>query len=107
EFPDLLEGPIPPRVVVDQSSRNRNSKVLRRRAPGFFLKQALGGRRFPVPPAAAQAPVPGAAAAPEQTPPLVEWLSAILYRFAYTRPFRPPLPETDRLVLPAPGGPED
>src|SRR5262245_66424098 len=27
-------------MVLDQSSRNRNFKVLRRRAPGFFLKQA-------------------------------------------------------------------
>ncbi|HEX9943458.1 MAG TPA: phosphotransferase [Thermoanaerobaculia bacterium] len=27
-------------MVLDQSSRNRNLKVLRRRSPGFFLKQA-------------------------------------------------------------------
>jgi Phosphotransferase enzyme family len=27
-------------MVVDQSSRNRNLKVLRRRSPGFFLKQS-------------------------------------------------------------------
>ncbi len=53
----------------------------------------LGGRRFDVPPAAA--PAPGMAAAPEQTPPLVQWLSGLLYRYAYTRPFRPPLPAAD------------
>jgi hypothetical protein len=29
-------------MVFDQSSRNRNLKVLRRRSPGFFLKQAPG-----------------------------------------------------------------
>jgi hypothetical protein len=55
----------------------------------------LGGRTFTVPPAAAtQAPGAGAAA-PEQTPPLVEWLGNALYRWVYSRPFRPPLPLED------------
>jgi hypothetical protein len=55
----------------------------------------VGGRTFNVPPAPVQ-PAPAAGqAAPEQTPPLVEWLSGVLYRYAYTRPFRPPLPLDD------------
>ena len=51
----------------------------------------LGGRSFAVPPA----PAPAIGNAPEQTPPLVPWLTGALYRFAYSRPFRPPLPLED------------
>jgi hypothetical protein len=49
----------------------------------------LGGRSFDVPPA--PVPAAGTGNAPEQTPPLVPWLTGALYRFAYSRPFRPPL----------------
>ena len=63
----------------------------------------LGGKAFAVPPAPVPpAPVAGQAA-PEQTPPLVEWLSGALYRYAYSRPFRPPLPLGD----PPPAGTVD
>jgi hypothetical protein len=54
----------------------------------------FAGRTFNVPPAKTPAPANGAAA-PDQTPLLVEWLSSVLYRYAYTRPFRAPIPTTD------------
>ena len=55
----------------------------------------FAGRAFNVSPAPAS-PVPAnGAAAPDQTPPLVEWLSSVLYRYAYTRPFKAPIPLID------------
>ncbi len=74
--------------------------ALRIESPQVFI---LGGKTFTVPPAPAQpAPLAGQPA-PEQTPPLVEWLSGALYRYAYSRPFRPPLPPGD----PPPNGTVD
>ena len=50
----------------------------------------LGGKSFSVPPASpAPVPVPGAKEAAE--PPLVRYLGGALYRYVYSRPFRPPL----------------
>lgn len=62
----------------------------------------FAGRTFHVPPAKTPAPANGAAA-PDQTPLLVEWLSSVLYRYAYTRPFKAPIPAAD----PPPLGQED
>ena len=59
----------------------------------------LGGKSFSVPPS--PVPAPGAKEAAE--PPLVGYLSGALYRYVYSRPFRPPLPEADPPAL----SPED
>jgi hypothetical protein len=59
----------------------------------------FAGRKFFVPPAAAGAAVQGNAGNTAAKVPLVELLTGILYRYVYSRPFKPPLP-------PAPDGEE-
>lgn len=53
----------------------------------------LGGRRFTVPPAAS--PDSGDGAGTPEKPPLPAYLAGALYRWAYSRPFRAPLPTGD------------
>src|SRR4051812_10184174 len=55
----------------------------------------LGGKSFAVPPS----PVPGPGAKEAAEPPLVGYLGGALYRYVYSRPFRPPLPAADPPAL--------
>jgi len=57
----------------------------------------FAGRAFTAPPAAGPPAAPPAAngGAPAAPAPLVELLTALLYRHVYSRPFRPPLPAAD------------